>query len=115
MLIFYLCDGAQVLNIQQKSYDRDFFIFLMVIVLIFSCGTKADSKRCGVSNPHPHPLPPANRATLRERAVQCAVRVDSAWLASASLQLCSFLRRLRRTGWFLHVFGDSSFCKRNLV
>lgn len=45
MLIFYLCDGAQVFNIQQKSYDRDFFIFLMVIVLIFSCGTKADSKR----------------------------------------------------------------------
>lgn len=45
MLLFYLCDGAQVLNIQQKSYDRDFFIFLMVIVLIFSCGTKADSKR----------------------------------------------------------------------
>ena len=53
MLIFYLCDGAQVFNIQQKSYDRDFFIFLMVIVLIYSCGTKADSKRCDFNPPPP--------------------------------------------------------------
>jgi hypothetical protein len=36
MMLFWLLDGKQVLPIQQKHYSRDFFLFLMFVVLAYS-------------------------------------------------------------------------------